>query len=215
LRTAPGRLGALAAGIGLAVALPDPGVPGGLLVMLTCLVLIYHKLVDGSLKPLGLGLPGNPRRLLGRALLATIVLLACGKLLLAPLIEHITGQPRDLSRFALFRDNPRAVLRMLVMIWVTAALCEEILFRGFILAMWKGAFGIGRRQDLCGALFSALLFGLAHFYQGLSGMLLTTALGFLLALLYVRNGRELYINILAHGFFDTTSLLLIFLRGAK
>ena len=82
---------------------------------------------------------------------------------------------------------------------VTAGVCEEIIFRGaatyffmnvsFELPMW--AVGV------CGA----LLFGLAHWYQGLSGIVTTSILGYALFLIYVQTG-SLLIPIILHFLID-------------
>jgi uncharacterized protein len=58
---------------------------------------------------------------------------------------------------------------------VTAGLCEEFLYRGFALA----AFTRAGLPTWTVVLLSAILFGLAHLYQGRSGLLGTTILGLL------------------------------------
>jgi membrane protease YdiL (CAAX protease family) len=56
---------------------------------------------------------------------------------------------------------------------VTVALCEEILYRGFVLAALERAFD----WWLPGLVGSSLLFGLAHLYQGGRGIRTTTVVG--------------------------------------
>lgn len=56
---------------------------------------------------------------------------------------------------------------------VTVALCEEILYRGFVLMTLERAFGL----PLAGLVGSSLLFGLAHLYQGSRGIGITTIVG--------------------------------------
>ena len=59
---------------------------------------------------------------------------------------------------------------------VTAGLCEEFLYRGFVMAALASA-GLGASLVV---LVSALLFGLAHSYQGTGGMVMTSIVGLLL-----------------------------------
>jgi membrane protease YdiL (CAAX protease family) len=58
---------------------------------------------------------------------------------------------------------------------VTAGLCEEFLYRGFAMAVFL-RWGL---PVWIAASASALLFGLAHLYQGKSGLVGTTILGLL------------------------------------
>jgi membrane protease YdiL (CAAX protease family) len=53
------------------------------------------------------------------------------------------------------------------------------------------------------------LFAFAHAYQGPTGILITGILGLVFAVLYVATGRNLWINVVAHGVYDTGSFLLV------
>jgi len=82
----------------------------------------------------------------------------------------------------------------------TAAFCEEFLFRGYLLA---------QLNDWCHSLVWAWVvcsaaFGLAHFYQGWSGMTRAGLLGALLAYPVVRWG-SLYPAMLAHWMIDAAA----------
>ena len=84
----------------------------------------------------------------------------------------------------------------------TAAFCEEFLYRGFLLTVMQGWF-----HSLAGAwVVSSVAFGLAHCYQGWSGMTRAALLGALLACPVVRLGN-LYPAMLAHWLIDTVALL--------
>jgi membrane protease YdiL (CAAX protease family) len=79
----------------------------------------------------------------------------------------------------------------------TAALCEEFLYRGFLLAQltqWL-------RSGAWAWAASSLAFGLAHVYQGWNGMLRASLLGALLAYPVIHFG-SLYPSMLAHGLID-------------
>jgi len=54
-------------------------------------------------------------------------------------------------------------------------------------------------------------FGLAHSYQGITGIIDEGLAGFLFGVVYLRNGRNLSVPIVAHGVGDTIDFLLIFL----
>ena len=54
-------------------------------------------------------------------------------------------------------------------------------------------------------------FGLAHAYQGVTGIIQEGFSGLLLGLIYLRTGKNLSVPIIAHGVSDTLDILLIFL----
>ena len=61
--------------------------------------------------------------------------------------------------------------------------------------------------------FSAIIFGLAHSYQGAAGILKTGAIGLVFGLAYLAVGRNLWPLILAHGLIDTIDFITHFLGG--
>lgn len=84
----------------------------------------------------------------------------------------------------------------------TAGLCEEFLYRGFLLAVitgWTHSAGWGLAA-------SSVVFGLAHTYQGLNGMARAALLGALLALPVVRLGT-IYPSMASHFLIDAIALV--------
>ncbi|MBZ5542274.1 MAG: CPBP family intramembrane metalloprotease, partial [Acidobacteriia bacterium] len=82
-----------------------------------------------------------------------------------------------------------------------AALCEEFLYRGYLLSqlsVWLGG-------SLWAWAMSAIAFGLAHCYQGLNGMARAAILGALLAYPVLRLG-SLYPSMAAHFLIDAVAL---------
>lgn len=84
----------------------------------------------------------------------------------------------------------------------TAAFCEEFLFRGYLLTQ----FDDWLHSLMWAWIVSSVAFGLAHFYQGWSGMIRAGLLGALLAYPVVRWGN-LYPAMLAHWLIDAVALL--------
>lgn len=74
---------------------------------------------------------------------------------------------------------------------------EETLFRGYFITQWKRLSG-STGQAL---LFSTVLFGIWHAYQGVNGMFTTAALGLVYALFRLRL-RSLWPMIFAHALTD-------------
>jgi membrane protease YdiL (CAAX protease family) len=90
----------------------------------------------------------------------------------------------------------------LLLLAPTAALCEEFLYRGFLLAQlaqWMSS-------SVWAWAGSSLAFGLAHVYQGWHGMVRASLLGALLAYPVIHFG-SLYPSMLAHALIDALALV--------
>ena len=162
------------------------------------------------LRDLGLARPRSIPRTIVLGIVAGIVLLFFSKLLLTPLMESLTGIPRDLSAFDYLRGDFAAWLALMPRIWIGAAIGEEIVFRGFLIGRLEAAFGgASRAATIAAVLLSSAVFGFAHAYQGPTGMLITGILGLIFAIVYVAVGRNLWLNIVVHGAYDTLSLALV------
>ena len=82
---------------------------------------------------------------------------------------------------------------------VTAGICEELLYRGFLLAYFESLLGIWLAMVL-----SSVAFGLGHAYQGVRGIFKTAGIGLAMAILFVLTGG-LWAPMLVHAFVDLNS----------
>jgi membrane protease YdiL (CAAX protease family) len=87
-----------------------------------------------------------------------------------------------------------------VLVSLTAGLCEEFLYRGWLLLFFSSALGF----VWAGLLVSSVFFGFAHSYQGRSGILGTAVLGLVFGLLFVFT-RSLIPGQLLHTLLDLTN----------
>ncbi len=94
--------------------------------------------------------------------------------------------------------------RLFMLVGVTAGVCEEWLYRGFLLAV-VAAVGGGLPTPALVAI-GALAFGLAHAYQGVVGVVTTGVLGGVLAAVYLSTG-SLLLPVLLHAVIDLRFLL--------
>jgi membrane protease YdiL (CAAX protease family) len=111
--------------------------------------------------------------------------------------EVMAGLVRDPWRLALFLEPGLAI---------GAAGFEEVT-RVFLLSRWWKIVS-GNAWRWLGVLVSAVLFGLAHFYQGPGGMANTAISGLILAIVYVRFGR-VWPLIISHYLHDALQIGLI------
>ncbi len=87
---------------------------------------------------------------------------------------------------------------------ISAGVCEEVVFRGWLLCTLHNVIGLNGTTLV---LIAAACFGLAHFYQGATGMIVTVLAGILFTFLYVQSG-SLLLPILLHILIDLRWVLL-------
>jgi len=145
---------------------------------------------------------------LGLVLGAGIAIL--GITLIDPLAEKITGKPHDYSIVEGVRGDPRTLAATIALVWVTVAFIEEIVFRGFFMTELVKVLGQSGFALALNSVLSAFVFGLAHWYQGRSGVLSSGMISVLISLVFIWSGFNLWLVILLHGFIDTTYLALMY-----
>jgi membrane protease YdiL (CAAX protease family) len=129
---------------------------------------------------------------------------------LQPTIERLLGIRTDYSGYGALAGNAEAALRLLGFALVSAAVGEEILFRGFLLHQFTGILGSGRRAQWVSIVTSSVIFGLAHLIQGPSGVLSTCVIGLIFGWAWFRSGRNLWATILAHALVDTCGIAMLY-----
>jgi membrane protease YdiL (CAAX protease family) len=130
----------------------------------------------------------------GTALLALSIVIWCER--------HGWLPPESDLVYLLMPETAREKVWAVLILSPTAAFCEEFLFRGYLLTQ----FDDWLHSLIWAWIVSSVAFGLAHFYQGWSGMIRAGLLGALLAYPVVRWGT-LYPAMLAHWLIDTVALL--------
>jgi len=94
---------------------------------------------------------------------------------------------------------------------VTAGICEEVIYRGFMIAYLMALFGA---PFWVAGLVSSIVFGLAHSYQGPAGIPRTAAAGGVMALLYGLTG-SLWAPMVAHAVMDVAAGRLTYTAFSK
>jgi len=117
--------------------------------------------------------------------------------------EHYGWWPAESETVRLLLPETRQEkLWCVLLVAPTAALCEEFVYRGYLLTQLSA--WLPSREWAWGA--SALVFGLAHTYQGCSGALRAAVLGALFAYPVLAWG-SLYPSMAAHFIYDALALI--------
>jgi uncharacterized protein len=101
-----------------------------------------------------------------------------------------------------------AEMMLFLVLSISAGFCEELVFRGYL----QQQFARMGRSIWTGVLLSALVFGGAHGYEGIAGMVLIAAYGAMFGVLALLR-RGLRTGMIAHAWHDSISgLALVLLR---
>ncbi|HUF07720.1 MAG TPA: CPBP family intramembrane glutamic endopeptidase [Rhodothermales bacterium] len=98
---------------------------------------------------------------------------------------------KQMNAFAAFLPHTSKEAGLFRWLSVTAGICEEIVYRGYLI--WYLAAFVG---EWPAAVIAGAAFGVFHLYQGLTGVLKTGAVGLLMGLLYVGTGSLVWPMIL-------------------
>ncbi len=182
---------------------------------------LFMKLDGITWRSLGLVLPTGFREwasTLGLALLAAVSVIVFMIFVLGPVTIYFDWvTPTEATdRWAFFLGKPHLFLAYLVfVVWIGAALGEELLMRGFVLNRLADLFGQSRLAWILATIVHAVIFGLLHIYQGIPGMVGTGAVALIFAGIYLIGKRRLLPVIIGHGIVNTISLTAYYLSDGK
>ena len=162
-------------------------------------------------RQVGLKLYKNWRTTLGLGIAAGILLEAFELFVTQPLLVKWLGKQPDLDVFRSLTGHWKPTLVYLVLAWTLAAFGEEMVYRGYLMNRVADFLNRTRTAWIVSLLFVHFGFGLAHAYQGWTGVIDEGLMGFLLGIMYLRTGRNLAVPIVAHGIQDSIDFILIFL----
>jgi len=170
---------------------------------------------DGGWGVAGLTRPNSWWKIVVMAIVAAALLLLGSQFVIEPLASHLWHRPEQVSSLLKVPAHDwMFAVRNLAIVWVFAGFGEEVGYRGYLLTR---AADLGNRSKIAyvaAMLYVAVLFGLAHFYKGPTGIMDSTYSGLVLGGVYLFSGRNLWAAILAHGISDTVVVLAIFLGWA-
>ena len=161
------------------------------------------------LTDLGIRWPERPFQLLLAGLGLAITMNAFGRTFLWPTIYHVFGQ-RDLSYLGPIEGNLDVVLRLMPLIWLSAAVCEEIVYRGFLQQRLERLFGQSVTGNAAAIVLTSAVFAANHAVQGLSGMIQTFIVSCVLGAIFIRSRHNLLLLIVMHGVWDTFSVTVMY-----
>jgi CAAX protease family protein len=111
--------------------------------------------------------------------------------------------------------NWRVLLGWLLVAWTSAAIGEELVFRGFLISRVQMLLGASPMAKMLAVLAQAIGFGAGHAYLGVHGMVATAVVGVLYGVTYFATGRNLPALILTHGVTDSLGLIGVYAGAVR
>jgi len=156
-----------------------------------------------SMADLGQHLPRPTRTLTITAILFSVMAVLSA----LDFLKHRRMPPEDLkqrlAKLRHFFPSGRSEMVAFAVMAVSAGICEELLYRGWLLQLMGASTG----SVWIGLLLSSVAFGLGHAYQGPQGMLATGFVGLALGLIFMWVGSLVPVQIL-HAFINLSSGLM-------
>lgn len=159
----------------------------------------------------GLLLPAHWRKLAAIGVAAGIAMWLLEFFVTMPLLHRVLGYWPDLTDFNGLVGSMKLLVIYLALNWVLAAFGEEMFWRAYALPRAAQFAGSGTRAWVIALVMVNVAFGLAHLYQGPSGIIQATVGGVLLGILYIATGRNLVAPILAHGIGNSIDFTVMYL----
>lgn len=172
--------------------------------------LVSIRLRNGGWSAMGLKRPASWVRIVLIALAAAVLRIILGDLVIEPFAAHFWPPIIAPAGADAITGNIKMAAITLLLVWTWAAFGEEIGYRGYLLTRAAEIGGRTTSAYWIGIVVVAVLFGYGHYYKGPAGILDSGVAGLILGAAYMLSGRNLWASILAHGFIDTTGVIVLF-----
>lgn len=163
----------------------------------------------GNLQPLGMG-RHRLRAILLWGVGGAIGIIGLGQVIL-PFLMKLLQVQIDLSDYGALAGNSAVAVKLLSYALTSAAFGEEVLFRGFLIYQLTAIMGLSKQARWAAITLGGFVFGLAHYPQGIAGIITTGLVGVALGWLWFRSNRNLWALILTHAIVDSFGIALLYL----
>ncbi len=132
--------------------------------------------------------------------------------LFLPVLNHLTGEKRDVSTFENLKGNLGLLLFFIIASWTLAAIGEELAYRGFVQNRIMSLFSNEALGMITAVAISSILFSIAHTEQGLIGIIITSTDAIFFSIIKIKY-KNLWASVLAHGFMNTIGVVTFYFTG--
>jgi len=158
----------------------------------------------GSWAALGLRRPARLWAAVALTIGAYLVELAMWQWLV-PLLAQWIHPTRRPSFLAHLHGNFPALVFWMAVAWLVGGICEECLFRGFLLTRVESLLGGGGAALALAIVAQAALFGTLHLYGGTFAFMYAALFGVVHGIIYLLGGRNFWPVIVLHAVTDSVA----------
>ena len=171
----------------------------------TIAILVWTRVSHTPLRDIGLARPARWPRVLLIGILLGIAIKLVEKALILPLL----GAPAVNPAAQHLIGSPVRLLITIVYMIVSAGICEEIVYRGYMFERLGRLLGDGTFARVLIVAVSSLVFGLVHYDQGFYSVLNAGIGGLIFGATYIMTGKQLWLVIVAHAAYDLWTLAIL------
>lgn len=180
--------------------------------LIAVLIIGYCKLIHGSISVIGMKRHRVVETIVWGAGTALIIVVMISNVF-NPLLERLLSDPVDTSAYGLLKGNATYVLNYWWKAMLSAAISEEIFYRGFGFFVFTRLFGKSILSHVLIVVLMATYFGLSHAFQGPVGVMGIFMAALVFGSAYLMSNKNLWALILAHALVDTWSLFSLYKGG--
>lgn len=162
------------------------------------------------LELLGLFKPNSWLKTVLIGLIVGLLIQAFGIFLLSPVTEWLGIESSNPSSYESIEGNNSMLLMYLTVSWTTAGFGEELIYRSFFLGQMVAFFEISKSKWIISLIVSSMIFGLWHYNNGVDAIITTGINGFILGLVYLITGRNIWAAYFTHAIANTIGFLIIY-----
>ena len=177
------------------------------------LLLLWSKKWDWKI--IGLIKPQSWKKVWFQAISLSLIILVVIDIIFTPFLELLSEEQVDVSALDGLRGNFVSYIIFIVFMWIVAAFGEEFVYRGLLVKRLGLLLGNKKSSLWIAVIASSLLFGIAHRYQGIMGMINTFTVGLIFGVIFIKSKNKLWLTILTHGVYDVIGITLIYLNRDK
>jgi uncharacterized protein len=161
-------------------------------------------------KDVGLTNPKSWKRTLLTSAVLIVVVIVFSQVV-SYLVYDFIGQFPDTSTFDILKGNYYLLAFFLVVAVSWAGFPEELAYRAYFFNRLTDLFGESKSGYVLSAVASSVLFGYAHFYEGLNAVISIALLSLLFVSIYLLSKKNIWSLIIIHSVYDIFGFIVFFL----
>lgn len=122
---------------------------------------------------------------------------------------NITDLPPqvDMSSYSYLQENLFMLILTLIGVYIVSSFGEEVIYRGLLITRIS-ELGLSKKAGkVITVILSAVIFGLAHYWWWVTGIVQTFFMGLVLGFFFLKFNKNIWTLVLAHAYMDTILMI--------